>query len=129
MFQSKDFKFKNRCFLERQRARQLQTYWTAFSETISTQKREGEMNEAAKWFFWKSKSVVVLTQLYTYSQWSKKKKSAINAKRKEIKGMTFAAIKRRWFIKKAINNAFENTNTNTKANVLATLYEYSLIKR
>lgn len=56
MIEEKEFRFKDRCFRERQRARWLRVYWDEFTSTIMEQKRDSEMNEAARWFFWKSKS-------------------------------------------------------------------------
>lgn len=56
MIEEKEFRFKDRCFRERQRARWLRLYWDEFTSKVTEEKRESEMNEAAKWFFWKSKS-------------------------------------------------------------------------
>ena len=75
-------------------------------EVIFNEKRESEMNEAARWFFWKNKSVVVLTSLYSYSQRSRKKRLSVKTKRTKIKQMSFAAIKRKWYIKQTLRNLF-----------------------
>ena len=77
----KDLKFKNQDFLERQRAKQLRIYWTAFTERLFIQKRESEMKEAAKWFFWKSKSSIVLRERYVYTEWRKKKRYILDQQR------------------------------------------------
>lgn len=129
LFQSKDFKFKNRCFLERQRARQLQAYWTAFTETVFAQKRESEMNEAAKWFFWKSKSSIVLRQLYEYADWRKRKRHGIEQKRLDTLSRAFQAMKRKWEIKAALRGTLGIKKRDIVGNIFAFMKQYSKSRR
>lgn len=129
MLEQKEFRFKHRCFCERQRIRQLRVYYKTFVSTVFEEKRENELSEAAQWFFWKSKSRIVLEQLYAYSQRKQKNKHVIEQRKLDLLAKSFWAIKRKWHIKTTLNQKLNGQRQLQLKELFTFMKEYAQSKR